>query len=104
MTRPKSMTPNRSKSRIGATIANSTIDCDRWLAIRSASTLPTSVAADRHGGVGHDVDRVAGQGGQKSRDKAQAKHKDDVEVRALVGGVVGRGGQVQTTRVGVACV
>src|SRR5207253_8124287 len=90
MTRPKSMTPNRSRSRTGATIANSTIDCDRWLAIRSASTLPTSVAADRHVGVGHDVDRVAEQAGQKSRDKAQAQHKDDVDVRALVAVVVGR--------------
>src|SRR5439155_25217367 len=102
MTRPKSMTPNRSRSRTGATIANSTIDCDRWLAIRSASTLPTSVAADRHVSVGTDVDRVAEQAGQKSRDKAQAQHKDDVDVRALVAVVVGSGGQVQTRRVGVA--
>src|SRR5207302_10630342 len=101
MTRPKSMTPNRSRSRTGATIANSTIDCDRWLAIRSASTLPTSVAADRHVGVGHDVDRVAEQAGQKSRDKAQAQRTDGVDVGALVAGVVGRGGWAATRRVGV---
>src|SRR5207253_9150521 len=53
-------------------------------------------------GVGHDVDRVAEQAGQKSRDKAQAQHKDDVDVRALVAVVVWSGGQVQTRRVGVA--
>src|SRR5260370_17780607 len=94
MTRPKSTTPNRSRSSTGATRANSTMPCERWLS--------TSVAPNRHVSVGHQVNRAAQHSLEKPGDKAEAHDQDHVHVGAPVAGVGWRAREVQPRRLRVA--
>src|SRR5579864_7579582 len=97
MTRPKSTIPNRSNKRTGATIANSTIDCERW-----PRGPVISVTTHGHVRVGHDVDRAAKQPVQKSRSKAEAHQQNDVHVGRVVASRRWRVQIIDTRQVAVA--
>src|SRR5579864_5204935 len=100
MTRPKSTIPKSSTSRTGATMANSTIDCERWPTRLSRSHI--SVTTDRHVRVGHDADRVAERTLQHARDESEAHDQDHVHVGALVAVVERSACEVQPRCVRVA--
>src|SRR5206468_11778395 len=87
------MTPKIRSSRIGATIANSTMACERW-----PSLIPMSVAADRHVGVGDDVDRAGDDAGHEPAGKAVRHDEDHVHAQPLVGAVRRRGRQLEARR------
>src|SRR5438093_10534110 len=91
------MTPKIRSSRIGATIANSTMACERW-----PSLIPMSVAADRHVGAGDDVERAADDAGHEPAGKAVRHDENHVHGQPLVGVVRRRGRQSQSRRAGGA--
>src|SRR6266850_8452254 len=94
MTRPKSTIPKSRSSSSGATIANSTMDCERcppppfW-------TSTISVAADCHVRVRHHVDRGTQDTFHELCRQAEVHDQDHVYIRAPVAVVVWGGGQIQ---------
>src|SRR5467141_1498006 len=94
MTRPKSTIPKRRRSNSGATIANSTTDCERCRP-PFVRTSTISVAADCHVRVRNHVDRVAQHALHESRRETEVDDEDDVYIRAPIADVAGSGGQLQ---------
>src|SRR5260370_9444135 len=102
MTRPKSTITKMRSSSSGATMANSTIDCERWARTCAFTFTATSEAADEHVSVDREMDRVAQDTLHEPGRESKAHDHDHVDVLALEA-VVSRGGsQVQAGRAVVA--
>src|SRR5260370_11157311 len=102
MTRPKSTITKMRSSSSGATMANSTIDCERWARTCALTFTATSEAADEHVSVDREMDRVAQDTLHEPRRESKAHDQDHVDVLALEA-VVSRGSsQVYAGRAVVA--
>src|SRR5712664_3371489 len=68
-----------SRSR-GATMANSTIDCDRWLRVNWFFGIGTSEAANDHVRIDRQVYSVPQNARHEARRKSEAHDDDHVDV------------------------
>src|SRR5260370_12830961 len=102
MTRPKSTITKMRSSSSGATMANSTIDCERWARTCAFTFTATSEDADQHVSVDREMDRVAQDTLHEPGRESKAHNHDHVDVLALEAVVSRSGSQVQAGRAVVA--